>query len=97
LTKGKTTLIHHFIRKAILIFESAKGFDCRDVFVTARRRAPDENIKFSKIFQFITICYLDHIFYTIGIIIMTIKEQFFSFMTPGGDEEVEHMFYSNGI
>jgi hypothetical protein len=51
-------------------------FDCPDVFVAARHRAPVENIKFN------------HILYTIGIIIMTIKEQFFSLTVLGGDEEV---------
>jgi hypothetical protein len=43
-----------------------------------------------------------HILYTIRIIIiimtmMTILDPFFSFTAPGGDEEVGHMFYSNGI
>jgi hypothetical protein len=47
-------------------------FDCPDVFVAARCRTPDENIKFSLIFQFISICYLNHILYTIRIIVMTI-------------------------
>jgi hypothetical protein len=34
--------------------------------------------------------------YTIGIIIMT-KGTIFSLTAPGGDDEVGHMYYSNGI
>jgi hypothetical protein len=51
--KGKTKVVHHSSRESEKLFlflnlhPTRKEFDCPDVFIAARRRAPDENSKFS--------------------------------------------------